>query len=61
MSDPKAPVGIENIEITGKQERPSTTELRGQDEKRLVRLQDLRLLPVVMLIFLMNYVDVSPS
>lgn len=36
-----------------------TTEARPAAEKKLVRLLDMRLMPIVVLIYVMNYIDVS--
>lgn len=33
---------------------------RRMDERRLVRKLDMRLMPMIFLIFIMNYIDVSP-
>lgn len=33
---------------------------RRMDERRLVRKLDMRLMPMIFLIFIMNYIDVNP-
>ncbi|KAI0687878.1 MFS general substrate transporter [Cerioporus squamosus] len=65
--DEKHEIGVEHVEIrppssglTG--EGPEDGELLAQDvrpsaERRLVRMLDMRLLPTIILIFIMNYID----
>lgn len=50
--DHNAGVGEKEVQFFG-------LEDRKQAEKRLVRLLDMRLLPTVVLIIIMNYIDVS--
>ena len=38
-----------------------TADVRVSAERRLVRYLDMRLLPTIILIFIMNYIDVSPK
>lgn len=38
---------------------PSDSEMRQTAERKLVRKLDFRLLPTIVLIFIMNYIDVS--
>ena len=58
---------IENTEATpGHQTYDDDGELllperRAVAEKQLVRKLDVRLLPAIVLIFILNYIDVSPS
>lgn len=58
---------IENSEATpGHQTYDGDGELllperRAVAEKQLVRKLDVRLLPAIVLIFILNYIDVSPS
>lgn len=48
---------VEHVEVAD--ESLLIPEHRRQAEKHLVRLLDMRLLPTVILIYLMNYTDVS--
>ena len=59
--DEKDTPQIEYIEATsdGSDAVFSSPEGRRVAERHLVRLLDMRLLPVMILIFLMNYIDVS--
>ena len=50
---------VEHVETFDSGDDIITPEQRKEEEKRLVRLLDMRLLPAVILIFLMNYTDVS--
>ena len=59
--DEKDTPEIEYIEATSDDSDAvfSSPEGRRVAERHLVRLLDMRLLPVMILIFLMNYIDVS--
>lgn len=66
--DEKQDIGVEHVEVrppsTGSGEGLKDGELLAQDvrpsaERRLVRMLDMRLLPTIILIFIMNYIDVS--
>lgn len=46
------------IEVKDPDTELFSLENREQAEKRLVRLLDMRLLPTIILIYLMNYIDV---
>lgn len=50
---------VDHVEVVQDENSMHGLEQREQAEKRLVRLLDRRLLPTVILIFLMNYTDVS--
>lgn len=52
---------IEHIEAIDSDAELLLLEDRERAEKRLVRLLDMRLLPTIILIFLMNYIDVRCS
>lgn len=54
-----AEVTVQNTEVAEKEAQLFDLEDRTQAEKRLVRLLDTRLLPTVVLILVMNYIDVS--
>ncbi|OJT01932.1 hypothetical protein TRAPUB_7576 [Trametes pubescens] len=59
--------------VTQVERRPSTASERSEDgdllnldvraaaERKLVRMLDWRLLPTIVLIFIMNYIDVSAT
>ena len=49
---------VAHIEVKGPDDVLLAPENRAMAEKRLVRLLDMRLLPTVILIYLMNYIDV---
>lgn len=49
---------IEHIEVKTTDTELLSSEDRARAEKRLVRLLDMRLLPTIILIYLMNYIDV---
>ncbi|RDX49229.1 MFS general substrate transporter [Lentinus brumalis] len=64
--DEKHEIGVEHVEIrppsSGSGEGLKDAELLAQDirpsaERRLVRMLDMRLLPTIILIFIMNYID----
>ncbi|KAK7688346.1 hypothetical protein QCA50_008718 [Cerrena zonata] len=55
--DNKTLTDVEHIEIIHDEDELLAPEQRVQAEKRLVRLLDMRLLPTIILIFLMNYSD----
>ena len=40
---------------------PLSSDVRVAAERHLVRTLDMRLLPTIIIIFIMNYIDVSPS
>ena len=52
---------VAHIEVKGPDDVLLAPENRALAEKRLVRLLDMRLLPTVILIYLMNYIDVCFS
>ncbi|KAK7691721.1 hypothetical protein QCA50_005121 [Cerrena zonata] len=57
----KLGVDVEHIEHDSKIDDPDgellTPDRRAEAEKRLIRLLDMRLLPTIVLIFIMNYID----
>ncbi|KAK7688814.1 hypothetical protein QCA50_007503 [Cerrena zonata] len=53
----KNDAAIDHIEVKDPKAELSSLENRERDEKLLVRLLDMRLLPTVILIYLMNYID----
>ena len=59
VGDEKILAQVEHVETFDSWDDTITPEQRREEEKRLVRLLDMRLLPAVILIFLMNYTDVS--
>ena len=59
VGDEKILTRVEHVETFDSGDDIITPEQRKEEEKRLVRLLDMRLLPAVILIFLMNYTDVS--
>lgn len=59
IEDEKIIAQVEHVEVTADEDGVPMSEQREQAEKRLVRLLDMRLLPTIIFIFLMNYTDVS--
>lgn len=66
--DEKHEVGVEHVESgpTSTSSPSVDGELLAQDirlsaERRLVRTLDMRLLPTIILIFIMNYIDVRAT
>ena len=68
-SEEKHDIGVEHVEHSEplyNLSKPRDDELLAADvrvaaERRLVRYLDMRLLPTIILIFIMNYIDVSPK
>ena len=65
-TDVKDPVSVEHVEdrsnsslVDDSDTALLDTGLRAQAEKKLVRKLDFRLLPTIILLFIMNYIDVS--
>ena len=58
MDDDKDVATVSEIEVKLADDALLAPENRAKAERRLVRLLDLRLLPTVILIYLMNYIDV---
>lgn len=52
---------VDHIEVKTPDVERFSPEDRTRAEKRLVRLLDMRMLPTVILIYLMNYIDVRLS
>lgn len=50
---------LTRVKVPDDKNEPPIPARREQEEKRLVQLLDMRLLPTIILIFLMNYTDVS--
>lgn len=59
--DDKDGAVIHHIEVKDPDAELLPLENRERAEKRLVRLLDMRLLPTIVLIYLMNYIDVCCS
>ncbi len=51
----------EEVVLEDKDAELLAEDIRPSAEKRLVRLLDFRLLPTIVLIFILNYIDVSWS
>jgi hypothetical protein len=49
---------VEGFDVDGELLHP---DVRESAEKKLVRKLDMRLMPTIIIIFLMNYIDVSDS
>lgn len=52
---------VETLQERGKDDELLTPERRPAAERQLVRKLDMRLLPTIIVIFIMNYIDVSTA
>lgn len=50
-----------DVSVVGSDDVLLSAEARPEAERRLVRQLDLRLMPTIIIIFIMNYIDVSLS